>query len=162
MLRQLTQGPRTRAQLAAALDRRGIPEESASTVLDRFAGLGLIDDEAFAEAWVESRHAGRGLARRALAHELRARGVEDEVVDTAIEALTGDQEAETARQLVRRSLVATRGRDWQTRVRRATSQLARKGYGAALAYRVVREELDAEGAARAAEALAAVEPEDDQ
>ncbi len=130
-------------------------------MLDRFTELGLIDDEAFAEAWVESRHAGRGLARRALAQELRVRGVEGEVVDAAVDGLTADQEAETARRLVRRSLAASRGRDWQTRTRRATGQLARKGYGAALAYRVVREELDAEGEERAADALASFEPEDD-
>ena len=38
----------------------------------------------FAEAWVESRHAGRGLAKRALAFELRRRGVEPAVVDDVV------------------------------------------------------------------------------
>src|SRR5829696_959849 len=71
-LRLLTGQPRTRSELAAALARRGVPGEAAAAVLGRFAEVGLIDDRAFAAAWVGSRHAGRGLAR-ALAAELRRR-----------------------------------------------------------------------------------------
>src|SRR5882672_4676740 len=82
-LRQLTAGPRTAAQLAGAMARRGVDEEVVAEILARFTEVGLIDDEAFAAAWVHSRHAGRGLARRALAHELRARGVDDAVVAVA-------------------------------------------------------------------------------
>ncbi|MFE2147500.1 regulatory protein RecX, partial [Streptomyces sp. NPDC059456] len=73
-LRLLTGMPRTRRQLADALDKRGIPEEVSQEVLSRFEEVGLIDDAAFAGAWVESRHRGRGLARRALAQELRTKG----------------------------------------------------------------------------------------
>ncbi|HEY2306223.1 MAG TPA: regulatory protein RecX, partial [Streptosporangiaceae bacterium] len=65
-LRLLTAGPRTRAQLATALRKRRIPDEVAEAVLSRFTEVGLIDDAAFARAWVESRHHSRGLARRAL------------------------------------------------------------------------------------------------
>ena len=146
VLRQLTRGPRTRAQLAATLARRGIPEDAAGRVLDRFTDVGLVDDEAFAEAWVETRHAGRGLARRALAHELRTRGVGDETVDAALDTLPGSQEVETARALVRQRLRATRGADREARVRRVAGLLARKGYSGGLAFRLIREELEAEGA----------------
>ena len=66
VVRQLARAPRTRAQLAAMLARRGFPDDTVERVLDRFGELQLIDDAAFAQAWVESRHAGRGLARRAL------------------------------------------------------------------------------------------------
>lgn len=73
-LRMLTAAPRTRAQLAEALAKRGIPDDVAQQVLDRLVTVGLIDDAAYAEAWVRSRHESRGLARRALVHELRRRG----------------------------------------------------------------------------------------
>ena len=43
---------------------------------------GLVDDEAFARSWVESRQRSRGLARRALAQELRRKGVDDETART--------------------------------------------------------------------------------
>src|SRR5690606_41881804 len=70
-LRLLAVRPRTRAALATALYRRGIPEDTVTEVLDRYGEVGLIDDAAFARAWVTSRHHGKGLARRALAGELR-------------------------------------------------------------------------------------------
>jgi regulatory protein len=145
VVRQLARAPRTRAQLAAMLARRGFPDDTVERVLDRFGELQLIDDAAFAQAWVESRHAGRGLARRALAYELRARGVEGETVDAAVAELSADQEEATARAFVRRRLRATASQDTQTRVRRVVAALARKGYSASLAFRLVREELEAEG-----------------
>ncbi|WP_373315677.1 recombination regulator RecX [Planotetraspora phitsanulokensis] len=144
-LRLLTMAPKTRAQLAEALRKREVPEEAAQAVLERFSEVGLIDDEAFAAAWVISRHIGRGLARRALAQELRHRGVEEETVKEAVARLDPDQEVETARALVARKLAATRGADPKTRTRRLAGMLARKGYSPGLAFRVVREALEAEG-----------------
>jgi regulatory protein len=144
-LRLLTLAPRTRAQLADALRRRGVPDQSAETVLDRFTEAGLIDDPAFARAWVESRHYSRGLSRRALSAELRRRGVADGDVHEAVETLDPDQEVATARQLIARKAAATRGQPPEARVRKLMGVLARKGYGSALAYRVVRETLEHEG-----------------
>ncbi|WP_084779680.1 recombination regulator RecX [Planobispora rosea] len=145
-LRLLTMAPRTRAQLAEALRKREVPEDAAEAVLERFSEVGLIDDEAFAAAWVSSRHAGRGLARRALASELRRRGVEEDTVKEAVEQLDPEQEVETARRLVARKLPSTRGLEPAARTRRLAGMLARKGYGPGLAFRVIREALENEEA----------------
>jgi regulatory protein len=145
VLRQLTLGPRTRAQLAAVLARRRVPDDAATRVLDRFTEVGLVDDRAFAESWVESRHVGRGLARRALAHELRQRGVADPLVAETVAELDPDRELATARALVDRRLAATRGLEPTARIRRLAGLLARKGYPPGLALRVVREALAADG-----------------
>ncbi|TYB58631.1 recombination regulator RecX [Nonomuraea sp. PA05] len=144
-LRLLTMAPKTRAQLAEALRKRDVPEEAAEAVLSRFSELGLINDEAFAAAWVDSRHHGRGLAKRALAAELRRRGVDGDTVNEAVERLNPDQEEETARRLVGRKLASTRSLDPQTRTRRLAGMLARKGYPSGLAFRVIREALEQEG-----------------
>jgi regulatory protein len=141
VLRQLTGQPRTRAELARALARRGVADDVVERVLGRFSEVGLIDDAAFARAWVDSRHAGRGLARRALAYELRRRGVEDEDLDAAVGQLSPETELATARALVARRLPATRGVDGRARVRRLVGMLARKGYSPGLALKVVREAL---------------------
>jgi regulatory protein len=146
-LRQLTDGPRTAAQLATVMARRGVDPDMAEAVLARLTDVGLIDDAAFAAAWVTSRHGGRGLARRALAHELRSRGVPDAVVAEAVAELDPDREAATARELAARRLAATRDLDPAVRFRRAAALLARKGYSSQLSYRVIREALEAEGAA---------------
>ena len=144
-LRLLTTAPRTQAQLATALRRRGVPEDAAAAVLARFAEVKLIDDAMFARAWVDSRHHGRGLAGRALGAELRQRGVAHEDIQAALSELDPDQELETARQLIARRLAATAGMPLPARMRRLTGVLARKGYAAGLAYRVVREALEQEG-----------------
>jgi regulatory protein len=141
-LRQLTAAPRTRAQLAETLRRRGVPDDAAEAVLGRFTEVGLIDDATFAKAWVESRHYGRGLGRRALAAELNQRGVEREDIREAVAKLSLETELSTARSLVERRLRATAGLPAQARLRRLVGMLARKGYPAGLSYRVVREALD--------------------
>lgn len=149
-LRALTGSPKTRQQLADLLDQRDVPEDAAEAVLDRLTEVGLIDDEAFADAWVRSRQSGRGLARRALKAELRAKGVDDEVAATAVLAVDDDDERETARRLVDRKLPSMRRLDRATATRRLMGMLARKGYGGGLAAAVVREALDEDGADDAA------------
>lgn len=144
-LRKLAAAPQTRAQLEDALTRRGVPDEVRDHVLGRLADAGLIDDAMFAHTWVESRHAGRGLAKRALAHELRRRGVEPDLVDEAVAELPAEQEEATARALVARRLPSTRGLEPAARTRRLIGMLARKGYPAGLSFRVVREALEREG-----------------
>jgi regulatory protein len=145
-LRLLALAPRTRAQLADALRKRGIPDEAAEEVLGRFEDVGLIDDAAFARAWVESRHYSRGLAGRALSAELKRRGVGTEEIRAAIDEQLGpDAEASAARRLVDRKLGSTRGLPPEQRTRRLAGMLARKGYPAGLAFRVIREALEAEG-----------------
>ncbi|MFG2493848.1 recombination regulator RecX [Streptomyces caniferus] len=144
-LRLLTGSPRTRKQLGDALRRRDIPEEVAEEVLSRFEDVGLIDDAAFADAWVESRHHGRGLARRALARELRTKGVDSALIDEAVGRLDSEQEESTARELVDRKLRSTRGLDREKRLRRLAGMLARKGYPEGLALRVVKRALEEEG-----------------
>jgi regulatory protein len=143
-LRLLATAPRTRAQLASALRRRRVPEEVAEAVLGRFAEVRLIDDAAFAQAWVETRHHGRGLARRALSAELRQRGVAAEQVRAAVGSLGDQDELATARRLVAKRVGATRGRPLPARVRHLAGMLARKGYPAGLAFQVVREALEEE------------------
>jgi regulatory protein len=145
-LRALTGAPKTRQQLAELLTRKGVPEEAATAVLDRFGEVGLIDDAAFARMWVSSRQAGRGLARRALQAELRAKGVAPEVAAEAVEAVDDDDERAAARRLVERRLRSMQRLDRPTASRRLMGMLARKGYAGGLAAAVVREVLDAAGA----------------
>jgi regulatory protein len=145
LLDQLTGQPRSRSELEARLRRKGVPAELGERLLDRFEEVGLVDDAAFARDWVQSRQAGRGLARRALAQELRRKGVDDETAREALDEVDPEQEVEAARLLVRRKLrtVQRLGRD--VAARRLTGMLARKGYPSGLCFRVVREELDAAG-----------------
>jgi regulatory protein len=141
--------PRTRAELATILRRQGVADRVAREVLDRYDDVGLIDDRAFARAWVTSRHRGRGLARRALAGELRRKGVDAHTVGEALGELDPHTEEETARALVARRLRVERSAAPAAAAapaalfRRLVGALARKGYPPDLAIRVVKEALAA-------------------
>ena len=145
LLDQLTGQARTRSELAGKLAKKGVPDALATRLLDRFEEVGLVDDEAFARSWVQSRQPGKGLARRALAQELRRKGVDDEVAQVALDEVDPDDEVEAARTLVRRKLRTAGRLERDVAVRRLTGMLARKGYPAGVCFRVVREELAALG-----------------
>jgi regulatory protein len=140
-LRQLALRPRTRAELAETLRKHGVDDEVATEVLQRYGEVGLIDDEAFARAWVTSRHHGKGLARRALAGELRRKGVDSDAVSGALDELDSATEEQTARDLVARRLRTERAGNPEATFRRLVGVLARKGYAPGLAFRVVRDAL---------------------
>ncbi len=144
LLDQLTGRARTRRELADKLSARNVPDDLAQALLDRFEEVGLVDDEAFAKAWVADRQRARGLAPRAIAQELRRKGVDDEVAREALDELTGESQEEAARTLVRRKLRSTRGLDTTVATRRLVGMLARKGYPASLAFRIVKDELGAD------------------
>jgi len=141
LLDQLTGQPRSRAELAKKLAKKHVPTEIADRLLDRFEEVGLVDDATFARDWVESRQSGRGLARRALAVELRRKGVDQTVIDDAVEAVDSETEEATARELVQRKLPSLARYDEPTVIRRLTGMLARKGYPPGVTFRVVREEV---------------------
>jgi regulatory protein len=141
LLDTLTGQARSRQELAAKLAKRGVPDELATALLDRFTEVGLIDDAAYARQWVESRHRSRGLAPRALAQELRRKGVDDDDAKAALEQIDEDDQRAAARTLVDKKLRSMRGLDPQVATRRLAGLLARKGYAAGLAFSVVREAL---------------------
>jgi regulatory protein len=126
-------------------------------VLDRYDEVGIVDDAAFARAWVTSRHAGRGLARRVLADELRRRGVVGETAQEALDEVDDATEAATARALVDRKLRTVRGEP-EAVFRRLVGMLARKGYPAGVAVRAVKEALAAQSA-EAAEFVEHIDPD---
>jgi len=141
LLDQLVGRARSRRELADKLAQRNVPDELATRLLDRFEEVGLVDDAAFAHSWVEGRHAARGLAPRALAQELRRKGVADEVARDALGQLGSDELEETARTLVRKKLRSLERFDDVTKTRRLVGMLARKGYSPGLAYALVKDEL---------------------
>jgi regulatory protein len=146
-LRLLTARARTRAQLAAALTKRGYPDDVSGRVLDRLTDVGLIDDQDFAEQWVRSRHLNAGKGKRALAAELRTKGVDDDVIADALADVDADAERTRAEQLVADKLRCERLNDESddTKIaRRLVGMLARRGYGQSMAFDVVKVALASE------------------
>jgi regulatory protein len=150
LLDQLTGQARSRKELADKLAAKNVPEDIATRLLDRFEEVGLVDDEAFARAWIASRGSagsgsGRRLAKRALAQELHRKGVDHEVAREALDEIDPADEEAAARSLVRGKLRSVERVDDTRATRRLVGMLARKGYGSGLAFAVVRDELAAAG-----------------
>lgn len=146
-LRLLTVRARTRAELAGQLTKRGYPDDVSALVLDRLADVGLVDDEDFAEQWVRSRHVNAGKGKRALASELRTKGIDDEVIAEALADIDSDAERVRAEQLVADKLRRERltdGTDDVKVARRLVGMLARRGYNQSMAFDVVKVALASE------------------
>ncbi|MGE9807025.1 regulatory protein RecX [Janibacter sp. G1551] len=139
VLRQLTAAPRSRGQLEETLRQKNCPDDVAAAVLDRMEEVGLVDDEAYAGMLVRSQQQGRGLARRALAQELRKKGVDPETAQRALDEVDPEAERERARELVAKRLRSMSGLDVTVQTRRLAGMLARKGYPSDVAMAVVRE-----------------------
>ena len=145
-LRLLTARARTRAELRAQLTKRGYPNDVSTKVLDRLANVGLVDDADFAEQWVRSRRVNAGKGKGALGAELRNKGVDNDVIATALAGIDAGAERERAEQLVRDKLRRERlndGDDVKV-ARRLVGMLARRGYSQTMAFDVVRTEMDLE------------------
>ena len=144
-LRLLTARARTRAELAGQLAKRGYPDDISTKVLDRLAQVGLVDDADFAEQWVRSRRVNAGKGKRALAAELRTKGVDNDVITAALDGIDAGAERERAEQLVRAKLRREKLDGDETKVaRRLVAMLARRGYSETMAFDVVTTEMGLE------------------
>ncbi len=139
VLRQLSLAPRSRVQLERKLRQRGCDDEIAQRVLDRMTEVGLVDDEAYAEMLVRSKQDGKGLARKALAHELRKQGIDGDIADDALAAVAPQDERARAEELVAKRLRTMSGLAPDVQARRLAGMLARKGYSGEIAWPVIRE-----------------------
>ncbi|MGV8847224.1 regulatory protein RecX [Tessaracoccus sp.] len=140
----LGQSAKTRKELADRLLRKDIRVDIVESVLVRLEELGLVNDTEYAAGFVRSRHENRKQGAGAIRFALRNKGVDPELVATALESIDPDAEFANAVALVARKLPSTRGLDRNKRTNRLVGMLARKGYNPGVAYQVIREALDGE------------------
>ena len=154
-LRLLTDRARSRHELETSLAKRGFTAEIANAVLDRLEKAKLVDDESFAEQWVQSRHKYSGKGKRALSMELRNKGVSNELAVNALGLIDSEDERQRAAELVRKRFRTLRvpdqnGPDARAErdkvVRKLVGMLARRGYSQGMAFAVVKDQLDRVGA----------------
>ena len=145
-LRLLTDRARSRAELSERLAKKGYSAEIAERVLDRLTEVGLVNDADFAQQWVHSRHTYSGKGKRALALELRRKGIGQEDATEALAQIDSEDERARATELVAKKLRTVSADDRDRAVRRLVSMLARRGFPQGMAFEVVKEQLDRAGA----------------
>lgn len=149
-LRLLGVRARSRTEMRQRLQRKDFDVHAVDDVMDRLDRARLLDDAEFAAEWVHSRHTYSGKGRIALRHELKAKGVADDLIEAALAEVAPDDERAVAVGLVHRKLTPSvtaavtedrAARDKQSR--RLTAMLVRRGFAQPLAIEVVSDALDA-------------------
>jgi regulatory protein len=138
LLGQLSRSMKTRYQLQQVLIRKECDPELFEPILDRYEEAQLIDDLAFARAFVASRIQSRGLSVSAVRRELKARGIDQQIITDVLADITHEDQLEKATELAAKKLRGMISLDAKVASRRVFGFLQRRGYSAALASDAIR------------------------
>lgn len=130
VLRYLGMRPRSTAELRRYLAGKDYDPALIDHVIARVTDAGYLDDQAFADFWVENRMRFRPRSARALRHELREKGVEPAVIDRALAAL---DESDAAWDAVSGRLERWRNLDEREFAHKLIGYLSRRGFSYAVA-----------------------------
>jgi regulatory protein len=128
--------PRAEAEVRKNLQKHDTPEDVITEVLERLRRSGLVDDFQFAQTWVENRSTFRPRGRRALAVELRQKGIDDETIDEALRDLDEDN---LAYQAALKQSRKYEGLEWQAYRQKMSAFLARRGFNYGVAKPVIEQ-----------------------
>jgi regulatory protein len=144
-LRFLEARSRSVTEVRRRLTSAGYRDELVEVAIARLSELGVLNDDAFARAWLESRDRARPRGERALRQELALKGVDRALVDELLEERRGDagdeanvDAAAAERLLARHARGLERIADPRTRRQRAYGLLARNGFDPETASEAVR------------------------
>jgi regulatory protein len=126
---------RSQAEVERYLGGKGTAPDVVAAVVSRLRDAGLLDDAAFARAWVENRQAFQPRGVRGLRYELERKGIDPEVV---AQVVAGIDETESAYRAAKARARQVASLDREAFRRKLGGFLARRGF----AYDVIREVVD--------------------
>lgn len=130
-LRRLERSLACRSQVQQALERKQVDPDIAQQVLDRLEEVGLLDDLAYAQTLARTRFREKFAARRAIASELKTKGVSAANIAVALEQIDDADETQAALALARKKAATLTNVEPGLAKRRLAGVLQRKGYGPA-------------------------------
>jgi regulatory protein len=136
-LRFLGYRPRSLQEVRSNLEKNEIPEVVIDSTLKRLQENGLLNDQEFAQTWVENRNTFRPRSRRALSMELRRKGLDDEIVQKVLDENVNEDALalDAARKYVRK----VQGLEWQDFRQKLGGFLGRRGFSYGVTAQVLRE-----------------------
>ena len=129
--------PRSSKEVSDHLRRKSFDETARDHAIHRLRELGYLDDAAFARFWVESRESHRPKGQRALAWELRQKGIDGVIIEDVLARYGGD-EAALAHVAARKRAATIATADHAEFRRKLGAFLARRGFS----YEVVEQVVD--------------------
>ena len=133
-LKFISYRPRSQSEVRQKLQALNITQENIDYVLSRLIESGILNDESFAQLWVENRSAMRPRGRRALAYELRQRGLDQKTIDQAVATIDDEELAYDA---ARRRARKLHGQEWIEFRQKMFRFLAQRGFTYELCAQVV-------------------------
>lgn len=132
--------PRTGQEIRQKLHQKGFEPGQIEQVVERLISTHLIQDEKFAASWVESRNQFRPSSQRVLRYELRSKGIDEEIIEEALQGSVEDLELaqRAAQKMVRR----LSNLDWQEFRKKLSAFLARRGFSYETVAQVVKTSWD--------------------
>jgi len=127
-LRLLGYRGRSRKEIQQRLHQQGYDPDLVEETLELLSRSGLINDSEFSQSWVRARTGGRPMGRTRIAAELRQKGVEKEVIQTALQPIDPDVELDLALKVGRQKVEQLRGEDVRTARRKLSAALMRRGF----------------------------------
>ncbi len=124
---------RSRSEVLAYLDRRGISPQTAARALEAASALGVVDDRACARLWC-GHLARQGYAASAIEEKLKARLIKPSAIRQAIKALQNEQSDLTRAQAYLKQ-VARSGRKTAKQLAQA---LGRRGFDEEMIGQIVK------------------------
>lgn len=138
----LNQGDQPRKKMYDKLvDGKGIVPEVANTILDEMEHKGYIDDQRYAENFVESKMRYDKLGAFAIKQKLSLKGIPKEIIDEVTSNIEAEEQEENAMELARKRIYPTRNMEPQKRLQNIAAYLVRRGYNGGVAFRVAKEAL---------------------
>lgn len=101
-LRYAAMRPHSEWEMAAYLKRKGVDEPAAKQIIERLRRIGLLDDLAFARAWVQNRRQLKNVSRRRLSLELKQKYVAEDIIEKVLSADTGSDQVALRRLIAKK------------------------------------------------------------
>jgi len=132
--------PRTGQEIRQKLQQKGFEPGQINQVVERLIAAHLIHDEKFAAAWVESRNQFRPSSQRVLRYELRSKGIDEEIIEEALQS--SEEDLELARRAAQKMVRRLSNLDWQEFRKKLSAFLARRGFSYETVTQVVKTSWD--------------------
>lgn len=143
-MRFLARRAHSAAELRRKLQQKKIEPRAIDAVIAHLRAIGLLDDEAFARAFIADRVRLKMEGKTKLAIELKKRGVAEPIVATLLDELlpSDETELERAQEFAIKAASRLTRYDAATRKRRLIAQMMRKGFGYEIAKKVIAKVVD--------------------
>src|SRR5690606_12313431 len=96
------------------LERKGFDPVMCEEVIQECVEQGYLNDQAFAQAWVEERAIRKGLGKNRLRHELKQKGISSSDIENVLQNIDEEEERQKAWELAERRYLRIQDQPWPT------------------------------------------------